>query len=505
MKRFSIIVFTLVFGFCVFLFFSNRNMTGIVVPQEKAGVSTILDKTTEAIIEASQSDNEKLAQNISNKIPPEQNETFLNIYSLNLDNDDPDEQIITAKKQDDKNESIYIIIVDYSESVQKWIRLWEGPTIATKIKTFTLQAKDIIGDHSLDLLCYGMNNKNEQTLTVFWRSPNFTDATVTYKTIFQYVADSLRVEDIQQSEGYQLAQTNGIPSPILAYSKDEASLNYLDQIETTFEWNFRTQLFEKTKTKSVPGSVIKDQKLQELLTGDGSAFSEYLDGLWFLESMGSPGTETAKIFMFDQYTNTIIFSTNDNQEVFSIENSHPTRVGLYISARNQSVKSLDRYINVELTGTDRITIFFTENLKIRVSQETAWNGTYKKITQGMQATIKTKEKTSMIKDIKLTGTFKTDEGLKITFNEPYFTQEEASGKQSTGGYAFFTVGDKNVLELKYLKENGLTLANYTYISTYSEYKEGRIRVQTLTLTPAMSTVKGIVPTDGQKLVFEQKN
>ena len=74
-----------------------------------------------------------------NKISALPNEVILDVQSLNLDQDEGDEQILTVRKADKPGDRLSIVVADYVPQRKGWIRAWEGETLATKLTTFQIQ------------------------------------------------------------------------------------------------------------------------------------------------------------------------------------------------------------------------------------------------------------------------------------------------------------------------------------------------------------------------------
>lgn len=106
-----------------------------------------------------------------NHIPALPNEVILNVTDFNIDQEIGNEQVLTVRKTNRPEGQLSIVVADYIDQKKAWIRAWEGDTLSTKLTTFSIQAKDLIGDHNLEIVCRGMNDANEQTITVFRRSP----------------------------------------------------------------------------------------------------------------------------------------------------------------------------------------------------------------------------------------------------------------------------------------------------------------------------------------------
>ena len=145
-----------------------------------------------------------------NHIPALPNEVILNVTSFNADQEESEEQVLTVRKTDSPDGRLSIVVALYVDQKKAWIRAWEGETLSTKLTTFSIRAKDMLGDHNLDLVCTGINDSGEQTITIFRPSPGSLDFT----EILSLAADSIAIGESDRSEGYQLGQTNGDSWPV---------------------------------------------------------------------------------------------------------------------------------------------------------------------------------------------------------------------------------------------------------------------------------------------------
>ncbi|MDP3177855.1 MAG: hypothetical protein Q8M76_08115, partial [Spirochaetaceae bacterium] len=115
-----------------------------------------------------------------NRIAALPNEVVLDVATFNFDQDEGEEQILTVRKTDRKDGRLSIVLADYFPQRHGWARSWEGETLTTKPTTFALQAKDMVGDHVLDIVCTGMDDAGQQTISIFKREQG--EGPLTYAT-----------------------------------------------------------------------------------------------------------------------------------------------------------------------------------------------------------------------------------------------------------------------------------------------------------------------------------
>jgi hypothetical protein len=431
------------------------------------------------------------------------NEVILDVVSTLLVQDEGgqgDEQILIVRKTDRSDGRLTIVVAAYIPSRKTWIRAWEGDTLATKLTTFAVQAKDLIGDHNLDIICTGMDDSNEQTIVVFRRTPG--SGALSYTPILSLKADSISIGDVQRSEGYQLGQTNGDSIPVYAFDRDKNSQNLLDQIKSTYAWDNKRGVYVKTTEEHISGAQVEKAAISKVLTGSEKDFERFLQGGWY-ESDKGPLDPGARFLIFDKPNGTITFYTTDTQEVFSWTDSHATRYGLYAGCQNEDITNLRRLMDIELTGADTISVRVFEDLRMKVDSGNSWDGGYRKLPADMMETISHNASANALPDFKLEGPYRSSDGSVLLFASPRYSLQK-SGTIERGAFDLYRLGSDMVLELSVLNDNGLSGGRRTYQATYSETKSGNTTLRRLVLNPARASISGLEILQENKLVFEQR-
>ena len=107
----------------------------------------------------------------ASEIPPAANEILMDVYSFNLDSDLEDEQVLAVRRTDDPSGLLRLVVADYLPASRAWVRAWEGSTAVTKVQTLQVLVKDVVGDHIPNIISVGMNERGEQAVSIFWRTP----------------------------------------------------------------------------------------------------------------------------------------------------------------------------------------------------------------------------------------------------------------------------------------------------------------------------------------------
>lgn len=431
------------------------------------------------------------------------NEVILDVVSTLLVQDEGgqgDEQILIVRKTDRNDGRLSIVVAVYVPSRRTWIRAWEGETLATKFTTFTVQAKDLIGDHNNEIICMGMDDSNEQTIVVFRRTPG--NGPLSYTPILSLKADSISIGDIQRSQGYQLGQTNGESFAIYAFNRDKSSQNILDQIKSTYTWDPKRGIYVKTADDRIPGAQVEREAVAKVLTGSEKDFERFLQGGWY-ESNKGPLDPAARFLIFDKPNNTITFYTTDTQEVFRWTDSHSTRYGLYAGCQNEDITNLRRLMDIEMTGINTISVRVFEDLRMKSDSQNSWDGTYQKLPADTMEMIAHNASSTAKPDFRLEGTYRSADGSVLLFAPPRYSLQRG-GSVERGAFDLYRLGSDTVLELNILNDNGLSGGRRVYRATYTETKAGSQITKRLELEPARASISGLEILQENTLVFEQR-
>ncbi len=418
---------------------------------------------------------------------------------INLDLDEPDEQIIVFKRRDDAEDRIHILVADYDSIRNSYVTAWDGATQASNLRSFAVYTKDLTGDHDLEIVAFGMDNDGNQTLDVFKRTSAFGGYGLRYQRVASFSSNaSIEIEETERSEAYQSAQTSGDSFPIVVYRRDDESENMLDLVRETHEWREREEEYVEEDTESIPGSRIEEEQLSELYESDVEAFEEFLSGPWY-RSHGEDSEEPAgEVIVFDSPAKQITLQGDETLESYEWIDSNKTIFkdgpGVWANVRNESLANIRRQLSVSVTAIDEI------SLKLEDAED--WNGTYKKLTPDLrESLLASGGDPARLTDVELSGLYSNDSDMEIFFSPPRFTMRTDSEKLE-GGFAAYRL-DENVLRLKVIDDNGLVVDNRTYAFTHSENKtESRI-VRRLELTPARVHIGGVEKTSNDTITLEQ--
>ncbi|MDR1211178.1 MAG: pallilysin-related adhesin [Spirochaetaceae bacterium] len=386
---------------------------------------------------------------ISAKIALKEGESLVSVLTGNFDGDPLDEQIVAYRKSGEIDGPVYIAYVDFDDDLGGYRRVWDFSTPLTRQGTLNLYTVDMIGDRSICLVIMGMNNDGEQTLTVLQkktvmpRSGRDNTPEAPFLKIAELRVDgSISIRELERTTAYQLGYTRGEPFTIAAHGRDADSQNLMDQIETVYAYNRESGLYERQRTVRIPGAQIEQRLLRELLSGSASKFEEFIDGLWYY--VNNDGTLDQKQYIyFDPENREIIFFGDQIQQVFSWRSSSPTRYGLYISSQNVSVVTLTRFLELELESLEGIRLRVVEDVRIKIGVSDPWNGSYRKA-----GTVSSRREQASPEPYPYIDSVYSGYIGKMTFDKTGSYSLDSGTSVQRGRYAFFMLGDTELLELR---------------------------------------------------------
>ena len=453
-----------------------------VVPREVAG-----DRDAEPDGDARFSAAEYLARReaLSAKVPLLPGETIAAILTEDLDGDLLDEQII-ASRSGAAETPFTITYVAFDKKEGKYRRFWSAPSGAARAGTVSLAIQDIIGNRSNCLVVTGMNASEQHTMTIF-RQNAAGRHEASWPVIAQISIDgAITIRESARGQAYRMGQAAGPSHVIIAYGRNPASENILDQIEITYQYREQTDRFSETGRTSVPGSQLEQRRVRELLSGRSDAFERFISGLWYYVS--PEGTLDSRQFIyFDPQNRELIFYTDETQQVFSWTASSVTRYGLYISSQNVSVTTLRRSIDIELESLSGIRVRVREDVRLPINVSDSWDGSYRKAAYTLPG-----ESAASGAALPVTPWIEAvyDGSLGTLVLDTAGNYELVTGTGARRGtYAFFALSGQTLLELR----PGAASARDTWLAVITE--------ETLTLTRVRIGTRGVFPLSGDPVVL----
>ncbi|HOT59517.1 MAG TPA: pallilysin-related adhesin [Spirochaetales bacterium] len=414
-------------------------------------------------------------QKLTSLIPLSPSEILLGIISYDLNQDDSEEQIHIVRKQNDPAGHIVLIIAAYNVKTKIWFRLMECETLVTQLKTLNLRFQAITNDSIMSLICEGLNEKNESTLTIYRiiAKPE-TSANFTLVQVFSDYGDSVAFDTAQSSKDYSIVVSRTVPE-----APDTI-------IEERYEWDFEQSRYAKKLETTIAKDKIINSKIEKLLASTKEEITQFITGIWYRNA------EKNQLYIDFQFNEEkIIFSLEDYSEIYSIDSITMTNRGLYISCINQSIASLKRYITLEIRTETSIEVRMFQNLGVKGDSAIDWNGTYSRFYGS------TKSKSifeQLPKEIILSfnGTYKNDTGIQLVLNAPEYSLSKTANDMEHGFFYILLYKNQYILDCIPVNAQGATRKAF-FIKKKIQNKLAS-KATILELVPIKITLKGPVET-----------
>jgi hypothetical protein len=438
---------------------AEQKQSRVVIPRfENAGQDE--EESTERELAA-------FKDNVNARIALNAGELLVSVLTQDLDGDLLDEQIIAYRNLSKPDSPIFLSYIVFDREINGYKRIWDTPTVVTRPGTMSLYTQDITGDRGLCLILTGMNSREDRTMTIFRRNAE-SEGEPFLKIAEIEIDGSIQIQEAERSQAYRMGLTSGKSFTIAAYGRDAESNNILDQIEITYRYNPNTGRFEQSHLNRIPGSQIEQRRVRELLSGGSREFEEFISGLWYYVS--PQGTlDTRQYIYFDPQNRELIFYSEEVQQVFSWQNSSATRYGIYISSQNISVTNLRRSIDIELESLNSIRVKVFEDVRLKIGVSDSWHGSYRKAESryggGGRGNAFPKIADASGEDEPGSPGSYLDAAYDGIIGKLVFLKngeyELYSGNASRrGNYAFFTLDNQMVLELRPGTITGLARETY---------------------------------------------
>lgn len=396
------------------------------------------------------------------KINPDWDETFLEVLDIDLDDDRDLEQVLIARQAAIAHSPISIVIADFLPATGSYFRLWEGMTRAEKPNALVIQPQDILGEGNLDLLFFGIDGQDLQTLTVFHRQKSGSSP---YSIIFSGSGLSIELEPAVQEGAALIVVNEANPRPD----------SPLDQKRTAYAWNPGRGEYLKSAEMIVEGEKVEQRYIASLVTGKAEDFEAFLEGLWVRE-----GTEKAMPTMvaFDSEDRTVSIHSESETQEWDWEGSNAGGSGIYARISNSAVPDMLRLLGIDLVGVDRIRIQAASQQFVKFALKEDWTGTYRR----SRGELKQKENSGLslvpadrpvevkapgttsraaIMISALEGSYRSDAGAALVLEDGGFRMENRDGSIS-GRFSYFFVGEDLILDLYMMDERSMEKERSSY-------------------------------------------
>ena len=425
--------------------------------------------------------------------------TVLQVVNVNLDQDPEEEQVIAVKRVADVGSPVRVLVVDADHSRGTYyFQSWESDTSATDVRVFSVSARDIIGDHSLQIVVNGMNEAGKLTLDVFRLLPPSQGKGLLYRPVCQMVADEITVDESERPDSYSTDPKPGASFPIIAYLRDPDSQNVMDLVRIRYSWNPSEGRYVPGAAEKIPGEEVQQAQLKSLFTGSGEqGFEQFIAGSWVQVVKDS----FASIITFDPIGRRISLSSGNTQEAYLWRESLRTIYNtLRAVGENETVLQIRLIRTFSITVNDPNTI--TVTIRSNDSDESS-TVTYTKVNDDIrQKLLDRPDAQAILSPLPLSGRYTGKRGLTIEFHAPSVTWTD-NGGQRTGSYVLFSVGGGTILSTRFRTQPGTPDQISSWLVDYNEKKDATSSTRTLVLSPVQLTVNGYEEANGDDVSLLQ--
>lgn len=462
----------------------------VTTPQEQRPGNTLSQNSkvitprlnSEMFLSSNTVDMEQLAFEDSNsvKIALSPTEVPVSVLTQDFDGDPSEEQLVAYRKNGDAENRVYLMYIDFNETNGNYEKIWSSPTIITRPQTLRLFTKDLLGDRSICVILTGLNDRGEQTITVFHKKEKTSP--IPFSKIAELAVDgSIVIKEAERTEAYEMGLTRAPSFPISTLSRDMESSNILDQIEVIYNWDPSSGQYVRVGTNRIERKSVVQQQVRNLVDGTPGKVEAFLQGLWYSVQSATGGQRS---IYFDPERREIVFYSEGTQEVYNWTNSSPTRYGLYITCQNISITTLKRFIDVNLENGNTITLRIYEDVKIKIGVADSWDGTYQKMIGPDRKISQREEEIPRSLSPWVSETYEGNEGT-LHFNADGTFLWSQGKETQEGKYLFFQYGQTELLEFQYK-----TGPSRRVVYQVERQKEGKIGTL-LTLNQVQLSSKGI--------------
>ena len=477
MKRFSVI-FLFLFAFTLGFYFIFSSLTPDT-EQETIRAKVVIPATTNQVEQSEDTESYSSVEfENTSLVQLNLDETLITTLSVDINLDTFEDQIIAVKKANKPN--IVLIVGLYNSKTSEYQRFTEIQTSIFQVKTFSLMTMDLAGNHTNTLVCTGFSSNNDSILQAY--NPKSEKNRFSIVKIIDLKTDgTIFIQQAQRNDNYSIYNMNADCFPIIMYSTEETPEGTdFEQVQTTYEWNKKTEVYEPTTTTRLSSKKIAAKELARILDGTVSTFTNFLDGLWYRTNT----TGQQRYIFFDPKSEEIIFFDQAIQEVYDWLNNTLRKNGVYISASNKSISNLVRYFDIALVSVDEIRVRVRDDVRMIIGTDTLWDGVYKKTSQKMNSVQSKTTATNIIKTMEEGAGKWNFQDNSVVFTDGVFSLSNKDKKES-GVYTHTTLFNTDLIQFRADQENCKLNGFYMY-----KQNEDRIDFIPVTVTTSSCIIEG---------------
>ena len=444
-------------------------------------------------------------------VPLYSGETLISTLTIDINNDGYDDEVIIVRKASSQNLWVVAALIDSESGFYE--RLEPIETQFTRTRTFSYMGIDVTGEHKNALVYQGVADDGNYVMKIYLCVEEHGRSEL--RNIGDFSCDgTVFIQQTERSESYALAMSKGESFSVWVYKSDiqkEGETTAQNQIQQEYKWNPGSQKYELAREINVTAGRLAATELSRIQDGTVETFAAFLDGLWYKTS----NTDGNIRYMYFNYgDNEIIQLYKDTQEVYEWEDSKLRHNGIYLTAVNADIMNLHRRFDIALVNTDEIKITLRDDINLIISENTQWDGNYKKMS--LQNTFgessAADNKNIYLKELQNGDVWKTaDSAVALSFGE--FTYSLLNGGLTENGvYSVDKIGAYNVIQFRSDMEASVLAEAYsmefgTKVITETIKKKTVEKVvtdyDTITFTPVKLTSTDCFAIEGRSYILSR--
>ncbi len=432
-------------------------------------------------------------------IPIPQEEKLVLTNDLNLDFDTEDEQIILTRLTSEEQDRMILYVVDYNNEDMIFYEALKTPISADSSEGLNVLLQDVTGNSMNEIIVTGFTKEQNHTFDAYTIVTTAAGKLQLANILSLNINGIIEIENFERSQDYRMGQNTNESFTIITEETDEVSEDNLDLIKTTYKWNRSRRIYAPASIDKVPGLSIKEEQLTKIYRSSLEEFVAYISGPWYkVEDLNRNRQPLLKqIIHFDMSGNQIIFAEDNIQEIYDWNDTFRTIFkGINIQSGSSLITSQRRDIYLSLEEVDLI--------KLNIHGSTEWDGFYSPVTPALQQSLMVRQGIEESRELsRLSGQYRNNKGEDLNIELPYFTLKSGNELLFNGFMEFFILNDISILEMHYLKNNGLIDHRDVYSVEYQESEDSSRIIRTMTLTPGTLTTKGFTRIPGDTIHYEQ--
>ena len=424
-------------------------------------------------------------------VNPGENYNILAMLDGNLDLEQSDEQVLVALPLDNNEAALELMIASTNPIRNQYDIVWTAPLSTRTLTGIILRSDDLTGNGRNDIIVAGFDERGHHVTDVYAVSKK--GEVDDFKLVFSLAINgNIDIVTADRSPGYYSGLSAGVPYRIVVQKKDPMSDNSMDLIETDWQWVPGAFIYRQGESRNVKGETILEERIGRVYSGDVEVYEEYLRGAWYRET----GTGSfLDMLYFDPDTREILFYDGSIQEIFTWGTSHRTTAKrLYTRVNNAVIPSMFDTVSISAESWERIELW---------RAATNWNGVYRRLGPALQQILTSQSSLApILSPLELTGVWRSPGGTDIVFDMPRIEWIDG-GKTRIGTASLFSLGEKLVLQIQFMKKNGAVEETINWIVDYEEDRDQTRIIRSLSLSPAQLHVDSIRATGAAWGRFEQ--